>query len=338
MRLLSLNRLILRMPQSRRASRQSVKRRLAVRQAPRHAAPIAPAARGERQTAPVKLQPLTPLPPTVAAPITATLVPDTSTSPGPTFTVTDVNAHSLGIEGIDQGTYRRENVVLIPRNTPLPAHVRYKFVTKEEGQRTVVVQVLEGENSDPQQCSRIGRAVMRHLPGDLPRGWPIYVNYEYGTNGRLSVHANVPGTDRKVAIQLEHERGLSDEGVRKWRKVLDEKKGFDAFESMLDEVLDEADAEVAADVEAELPPAAGIAPENELPPTSGTAPARMRRDTRGWIIAVTGFLISGLLGLTLGYYLFALYTPKGNFLNLPLPGLPMEHAAPDEKPEIGESR
>ncbi len=145
----------------------------------------------------------------------ATVVPDTMTVSGPTFTVTDVNAHSLGIEGIDQRTYRRENVVLIPRNTPLPARVRYKFVTKEEGQRTVVVQVLEGENSDPQQCSRIGRAVMRHLPGDLPRGWPIYVNYEYGTNGRLSVHANVPGTDRKVAIQLEHERGLSDEGVRK---------------------------------------------------------------------------------------------------------------------------
>ena len=58
--------------------------------------------------------------------------------------------------------------------------------------------------------------------------------------------------------------------------MLDEKKGFDAFESMLDEVLDEADAEEAAtaDVEAELPPAAGITPENELPPTSGTTPAQ----------------------------------------------------------------
>ena len=56
----------------------------------------------------------------------------------------------------------------------------------------------------------------------------------------------------------------------------------------------------------------------------------MRRTSRGWIIAVTGFLISGLLGLTFGYYLLALYTPKGNFLNLPLPGLPVENADRDE--------
>jgi molecular chaperone DnaK len=291
--------------------------------------------RDERKLAPEKPQSLTPLPPAATTPARTPVVPDTSTA-GPTFTVTDVNAHSLGIEGIDPRTYRRENVILIPRNTPLPARVRHKFVTKEEGQRTVVVQVLEGENSDPQQCSRIGRAVMRKLPVDLPRGWPIYVIYQYGTNGRLSVHASVPGTDRNVAIQLEHERGLSDEGVRKWRKVLDEKKGFDAFESMLDEVLDEAEAEeetsrsAPLNVDDELPPVADVATNSELAPATSTAPSRMRRDTRGWIIAVTGFLISAVLGLTFGYYLLALYTPKGNFLNLPLPGLPIDKAENDE--------
>ena len=38
-----------------------------------------------------------------------------------TFRVTNVNAHSLGIEGIETDTLRKKNVVLIPRNTPLPA-------------------------------------------------------------------------------------------------------------------------------------------------------------------------------------------------------------------------
>jgi hypothetical protein len=139
-----------------------------------------------------------------------------------------------------------------------------------------------------------------------------------------------------VAIKLEHERGLSDDGVRKWRKVLDEKKGFDAFESMLDEVLDEAEAEEEAkrgkplNVDAELPPVADVAAESELAPATAAAPSRMRRDMRGWIIAVAGFLISAVLGLTVGYYLLALYTPKGNFLHLPLPGLPIEETNNDE--------
>ncbi len=33
----------------------------------------------------------------------------------------DVNSHSLGIEGVDPLTGRRQNTILIPRNTPLPA-------------------------------------------------------------------------------------------------------------------------------------------------------------------------------------------------------------------------
>ena len=51
--------------------------------------------------------------------------------------VTNVNSHSLGIEGIHRKTDRKQNVVLIPRNTPLPARISHHFVTKEEGQRSV---------------------------------------------------------------------------------------------------------------------------------------------------------------------------------------------------------
>ena len=78
----------------------------------------------------------------------------------PAFKVVDVNAHSLGIEGIDQRTMRKENVVLIPRNSPLPAKVTEKFVTKTEDQPSIVVKVLEGESKVPAQCSidRPGRA------------------------------------------------------------------------------------------------------------------------------------------------------------------------------------
>jgi len=157
--------------------------------------------------------------------------------PAPSYQVTNVNSHSLGIEGIDPETMRRINVVLIPRNTPLPARHAEKFITKAEGQRSIVVQVLEGESSLPGDCTAIGRTVIRDLPPGLPQGWPIEVTFEYGVNGRLTVHAAVPGTSRETALELERDVGLSREGISRWMQVVGSMAGFDSFEGMLQEAL-----------------------------------------------------------------------------------------------------
>ncbi len=157
---------------------------------------------------------------------------------GPTqFEVTNVNAHSLGVEGIDPDTMRKTNIVLIRRNSQLPARFTEKFVTKSEGQRSIVVQVLEGESSLPTECTAIGRTVIRDLPAGLPQGWPIEVTFEYGTNGRLSVHAVVPGTHREVQLALERDTGLTSQGIARWRQTMSGAPGFDAFETILTDVL-----------------------------------------------------------------------------------------------------
>ena len=72
----------------------------------------------------------------------------------------------------------------------------------------VVVQVLEGENSRPEMCSRIGRSVLRSLPGDLPKGQLVNITFAYGTNARLNVEAEIPGTDhdRDQRIGRRHRR------------------------------------------------------------------------------------------------------------------------------------
>jgi hypothetical protein len=149
------------------------------------------------------------------------------------FTVTNVNAHSLGVEGIDPDTYRKINVVLIPRNTPLPARFTERFVTKTAGQQSIVVQVLEGESTMPGDCTAIGRTVIRNLPLDLPANWPVEVTFEYGENGRLNVVAVVPGTHGETSLQIERRVGLSDEGVSTWKQAVDAASGFDAFGAVL---------------------------------------------------------------------------------------------------------
>jgi molecular chaperone DnaK len=161
----------------------------------------------------------------------------------PTFHVTNVNAHSLGIEGIDTDTLRKKNVVLIPRNSPLPITYTERFATKSEGQRSIVIKVLEGESSLPGECIAIGRTVVRDLPAGLPKGWPVEVTFEYGANSRLTVHALVPGTQHQARLELERDVGLSGSGIQRWRDPVTAAAGISIFVSTA--VLDAPAAPVA---------------------------------------------------------------------------------------------
>ncbi|MGE0605744.1 MAG: Hsp70 family protein [Pirellulales bacterium] len=159
------------------------------------------------------------------------------TGHAPTFDVTNVNAHSLGIEGIDPRTMRKRNKVLIKRNSPLPSKKVEEFITKEVNQGTVVVQVLEGESLDPSECTAVGRTVIRDLPPNLPQGWPVEVTYEYGINGRLNVKAKVRGTDREVKLELERDDSMNADRVSRWKRHVAAAAGLDAFDMAIQEEL-----------------------------------------------------------------------------------------------------
>jgi molecular chaperone DnaK len=152
----------------------------------------------------------------------------------PAFSVTNVNSHSLGIEGIDPTTGRRCNNIIIPRNTPLPARKTERFAIRQAGQTSVVIKVLEGESPVPTECTPIGRAVIRDLPANLPGGTRIQVRYEYGTNGRLGVWAKVTGTDREVRLELERDNSLSKDLVAEWGSLVASGAGLSAFGKLAD--------------------------------------------------------------------------------------------------------
>lgn len=155
----------------------------------------------------------------------------------PSLQITDVNSHSLGIEGVDPGTGLPRTAVLIRRNTPLPVRKTREFVTKVAGQPTIAVTVLEGESPQPEQCTLIGRTTIHGLPPSLPQGWPIKVTYEYGVNGRLNVWARVPGTEHEVKLELERDSGLAPERAARWKKLVEDEAGLDEFERMMAEEL-----------------------------------------------------------------------------------------------------
>jgi hypothetical protein len=198
----------------------------------------------------------------------------------PNFDVTNVNAHSLGIQGTDPETGRKRNKILIPRNTPLPAKKSAPCVTRQADQRSVIVEVLEGESLDPKQCSSIGRTVIRELPPNLPKGWPIDVTYEYGVDGRLSVRAKVRGTDKEVTLELERDESMSQDRLDRWKNVLATDGGLDAFDQAVKDDLDELKKHAPAPAPASASQApTGGPPAAPQPPARPIPVARQQRGT-----------------------------------------------------------
>ncbi len=132
----------------------------------------------------------------------------------------NVNSHSLGVVGIHAATRRATNVVLIPKNTALPCRALRTFCTARDGQRSVKVPIVEGENERPEACLALGECIVRGLPPGLPKGTPVEVEYAYHANGRISVLARVPSVrySQSVEIQREAAQNLCDLNV--WRARL----------------------------------------------------------------------------------------------------------------------
>ena len=135
----------------------------------------------------------------------------------PVLNVKNVNSHSLGVVATDARTLRKRNAILIPRNTPIPTTAKRVFRTQKPGQKSILVQIVEGESASPEDCSQIGRCVARDLPEDLPAQTPIEVKFSYQDNGRLTVSVTVAGTDRELRHEITRDNTISQQQLDAWR-------------------------------------------------------------------------------------------------------------------------
>ncbi|MEQ8785788.1 MAG: Hsp70 family protein [Pirellulaceae bacterium] len=135
----------------------------------------------------------------------------------PRFHVTNVSSHSLGVVASDKRTKLRKNVTLIPRNTPLPATAKKSFRTQSEGQKMILVEIVEGESKRADDCSPVGNCEIHDLPPDLPEKTPIEVAFHYAENGRLRVSVRVRGSKREVEQELVRPNGLNQDHLDRWR-------------------------------------------------------------------------------------------------------------------------
>lgn len=138
----------------------------------------------------------------------------------PTFSIRNVNSHSLGVIGKDPATQLARVGVLIPRNTQLPAVVKRSFRTHKDSQQSILVQIVEGESTSPENCTFIGSCVVRDLPPNLPAGTQVVVTFQYTADGRLRVRVTVPSTNAVVAEEFTHENNMPKQLLDGWRQYI----------------------------------------------------------------------------------------------------------------------
>jgi len=105
--------------------------------------------------------------------------------------VKNVTSKSFGVvvKNVDQEELAYN---IIMKNTPVPTEYTHRFYTAVEGQKTVLIQIMETETSEltisSSQGIEIGKAVL-DLPDNLPDDSPVDIEFRLNEEGRLEMTA-----------------------------------------------------------------------------------------------------------------------------------------------------
>ena len=154
----------------------------------------------------------------------------------------DVTPLSLGIETMG-GIVSK----LIHRNSTIPASATEHFTTAVDGQRNVLIHVVQGERElvkDYRSLARFDLTGIDPVPAGLAR---IEVRFLIDANGILNVTARDLRTGKEQSVEVKPSYGLTDDQVEAMiLEVLRESRRGFSSERQLREARVEADAILAA--------------------------------------------------------------------------------------------
>lgn len=153
----------------------------------------------------------------------------------------DVTPLSLGIETMG-GVVSK----LIHRNSTIPASATEQFTTAVDGQRNVLIHVLQGERELVKDCRSLARFDLKDLD-PVPAGMArVEVRFLIDANGILNVTARDVRTGKEQSVDVKPSYGLDDQQVEAMIRESYEKAEEDFRERQVREARVEADAILAA--------------------------------------------------------------------------------------------
>jgi len=153
----------------------------------------------------------------------------------------DVTPLSLGIETMG-GVVSK----LIHRNSTIPASATESFTTGVDGQRNVLIHVVQGERElikDNRSLARFDLKDIDPMPAGMAR---IEVRFLIDANGILNVTARDLRTGKEHSVDVKPSYGLTDEQVEKMIQESFEKAEQDFQDRQVREARVEADTILAA--------------------------------------------------------------------------------------------
>ncbi len=137
--------------------------------------------------------------------------------------VRDVASHSLGVKAYHKRRERYVNSHIIPRATPLPCEMTRVYGTSEDNQSRVEIEVLQGEDEDPQSINvqLIGKAGLRNLPPHKAGELVIEVTLRYDEDGVIEVIAKeMKGGAMSREVVMKKSRDLTPETLAERQAAL----------------------------------------------------------------------------------------------------------------------
>jgi molecular chaperone DnaK len=118
--------------------------------------------------------------------------------------LTEVCPYTLGTAPLRDGLFGKRQVFdpLIPRNTTIPTEKAAIYTTSADYQTEVVIDVYQGESSDPENNERLGEVRLSGIPPARQGKEQIEVTFGYDMNGILQVKASVVSTGKQVSAEI----------------------------------------------------------------------------------------------------------------------------------------
>jgi molecular chaperone DnaK len=116
----------------------------------------------------------------------------------------DVCPYTLGTAPLQEGFFSHRKVFdpLIPRNTTIPTEKTQIYTTATDYQTEVIIDVFQGESSDPDNNERLGELRLMGIPPARQGKEQIEVSFGYDMNGILQVKASVVSTGKQVSADI----------------------------------------------------------------------------------------------------------------------------------------
>jgi molecular chaperone DnaK (HSP70) len=153
----------------------------------------------------------------------------------------DVTPLSLGIETMG-GVVSK----LIHRNSTIPASATESFTTAVDGQRNVLIHVLQGERELVKDCRSLARFDLKDID-PVPAGMArIEVRFLIDANGILNVTARDQRTGKEQSVDVKPSYGLTDAQVEQMILESFEKAEQDFRDRQVREARVDADTILAA--------------------------------------------------------------------------------------------